>query len=101
MIIEINHMGTESRNCTCGTYFSLSFEQFRHSDHIGTRYSAKELLRMENAAKATETMILIGRMFKRKVIVSIFLPVAVRFLRLGFCVSGYLPRRIRRIRKDK
>lgn len=64
-------------------------------------YDAKELLRIENVIKATETMVLIARMFK-PMMKSVFLwSVRVIGLRMLFCRSGYLSKRIRAIRKSR
>lgn len=64
------------------------------------KYNAKRSLINRNAEKATEIMVLLGILFcqtMKTLIILLITPV----LRLCFSKSGYLPKRIRNIRKDK
>jgi len=54
----------------------------------------------ENAIRATKRMVTMGRQFKAH-LKSVFVPVTNFVRRSMFCKSGYLPKRIRRIRCDK
>jgi ribosomal protein L18E len=64
-----------------------------HLDYINLR-------KIENAIKATETMVLLGRIF-RVAIKSIFFPTTMSARRMMFSKSGYLPKKIRALRKDR
>ena len=59
-----------------------------------------DLIRLQNAIKATETMVDIGRGFV-DYMKTVFRGRVLLMRRLLFCKSGYLPKRIRRKRRSK
>ena len=60
----------------------------------------RELIILQNAIKATETMVDIGRGFV-DYMKTVFRGRVLLMRRLLFCKSGYLPKRIRRKRRSK
>ncbi len=87
---------------TCGTrtvYYTGSHPTVVECEER-IKYTDKQFKKIKNAIKATKTMALLGRVFKdiRK---SVFIRKPLIVFRMLFCKSGYLPKRIRRIRKAR
>lgn len=55
---------------------------------------------VENAIKATETMVQLGKRYIERFNKIVYIPI-YKVVRSLFCKSGYLPKRIRAIRKSK
>ena len=70
-------------------------------DYAPMTCSTKELLILENAEKATETMVFLARVYRRSIYYSMFVRAIPKVLRTIFSHSGKLPKRIRRIRKSR
>jgi len=61
----------------------------------------KEMQLILNAEKATATMVILAKIYAYRTPVTLYFRPARRLLKLMFCTSGYLPKRIRRKKKLK
>lgn len=89
----------ENYPSTCDTWHSGYWYDYGTPDSAHNwNYNSKELLCIENALKATERMIMMGRVYRHP-LYSNHHTEAFRAIRMMFSKSGYLPTKIKRIRK--